>query len=180
MRSIKEDEVKFIRLTAGDEDRLLEYLHDLSPETKHRFGPHNFDRQSVRAVLGDNKLYRTYAAINTVSGKVLAYSIIRHGFLEYDKPRLETCGLALSTEQDCTYAPSVADQWQGKGIGSEMLGFIRNELSNAGYLRMILWGGVQAGNERAVRFYFSNGFQKVGEFEYYGLNYDMILDIKNR
>lgn len=177
MHLLKENEVKFIRLTAEDEDILLDYLSDLSPETKHRFGPHGFDRDSVRAVLGNEKLYKTYAAKNTATGKLVAYAIIKHGFLEHDRPRLETSGLVLNAGQDCTFAPSVADHWQGRGIGWQLLRFILNELSNAGYSRIILWGGVQAGNERAVRFYLSNGFRKIGEFEYYGLNYDMILEI---
>jgi len=174
---LNENQVKFVRLTAGEVDLLLEYLHALSPDTKQRFGPHGFDRDSVRSVLENSELYRAYAALAAGTGKVLAYSIIKHGFLEHDRPRLETCGLTLSAEQDCTFAPSVADHWQGRGMGRQMLKFVMNELSNAGYSRIILWGGVQAGNERAVRFYFRNGFKKVGEFEYYGMNYDMILEI---
>ena len=177
MHLLNKNEVKFVRLTAIDEDILLEYLSDLSPETKHRFGPHGFDRDSVRAVLGNEKLYMACAAKDTATGRLLAYAIIKHGFLEHDRPRLETYGLVLNAGQDCTFAPSVADQWQGRGMGRQMLIFVMNELSNAGYSRIILWGGVQAGNERAVRFYFRNGFKKVGEFEYYGMNYDMIFEI---
>lgn len=45
-----------------------------------------------------------------------------------------------------------------------------------GTKRIILWGGVQAGNEKAVSYYLKHGFRTVGQFEHNGNNYDMILD----
>jgi hypothetical protein len=35
------------RLNSSDLDNLFDYLQNLSTETKKRFGPHKFDRQSI-------------------------------------------------------------------------------------------------------------------------------------
>ena len=43
--------------------------------------------------------------------------------------------------------------------------------------KIILWGGVQSTNERAVNFYKQLGFVTLGTFEYNGLNQDMVLAI---
>ena len=48
-----------------------------------------------------------------------------------------------------------------------------------GRTRMVLWGGTQATNDRAIHFYQKHGFRTVGEFqEPPGFNnYDMIMDL---
>ncbi len=104
---------------------------------------------------------------------MIAYAIIRHGYLEHDSPRLSAYGLQLNHQTDGSFAPSVADNWQGKGLGKELFDFILPELSARGINRIILWGGVQRNNERAVRYYQKLGFQSLGHFEYHGMNTDM-------
>lgn len=104
---------------------------------------------------------------------MIAYAIIRVGYLEHDNPRLSSYGLQLNHQTDSTFAPSVADDWQGKGLGKELFAFILPELSARGINRIILWGGVQSNNERAVRYYQKLGFQSLGHFEYHGMNTDM-------
>jgi len=71
----------------------------------------------------------------------------------------------------------VADDWQGKGIGQQLLQHVLREMKTLGRRRAILWGGVQSDNQRAVNLYLRNGFRTLGEFEYHGLNSDMILDL---
>jgi len=58
-----------------------------------------------------------------------------------------------------------------------MFEYIRSHLQKDGIRRIILWGGVQAGNEKAVRYYLKHGFRTSGQFEHNGNNFDMILDI---
>jgi len=72
----------------------------------------------------------------------------------------------------------VADSWQGKGVGSEFLTFVVNDLKNVVKIsRIFLWGGVQSSNSTAFSFYRKHGFQSLGEFEHHGKNYDMVLKV---
>jgi ribosomal protein S18 acetylase RimI-like enzyme len=90
---------------------------------------------------------------------------------------LQSYGINPDSNTDCTFAPSVADEWQGIGIGNALFQFILTEIKELGIKRIILWGGVQADNDRAKNYYNKNGFKTLGQFEYNGLNYDMILNI---
>lgn len=159
----------------SDSDNLCSYYNRLSDETKKRFGPHPFDKQSVVTIY-NNPRNLGYLGIDCLNDQIVAYCIVRVGFLEHDRDRLESYGLILDPETDAAFAPSVADEWQSFGIGNRMFYFIVDDLKSLGIQRMILWGGVQCGNDKAVKFYKRNNFRILGEFWYNGPNYDMILD----
>jgi diamine N-acetyltransferase len=165
------------RLIDNDFDKLYDYLNHLGPDTLKRFGPHPFDRNSINAFYKNSDRHKGYIARDTDSSEIVAYSIIKHGYLEHDGCRLQSYGLYLDNRTDCTFAPSVADQWQSLGIGNRMLKFILSDLKIVEAKRIILWGGVQCNNEKAVNFYIKNGFKTLGQFEHHGWNYDMILEI---
>jgi GNAT superfamily N-acetyltransferase len=164
------------RLNSADLDSLFKYLQNLSPETKSRFGPHPFDRAAIQEFYGD-PVHRGYLAVDPETSEIVAYSIIRQGFLEHDSDRLISYGLVPDHRTDCTFAPSVADAWQSCGIGNLLFHFILDEFGKTDINRIILWGGVQAGNEKAVKFYEKNGFRTLGQFSHNGNNYDMTLDL---
>lgn len=168
---------KFIKLTVPDAEVLFSYLNNLGSETRKRFNPHGFDRDSLLTILQNGVDYPAYAVLDDETGLMVAYSVVRKGFPEHDKPRLASYGLFFEDKRDCVFAPSVADEWQGKGMGTAMFGFVVNDLKAAGFNRILLWGGVQRDNKRAVRFYLRNGFRILGEFENEGPNYDMIFRI---
>ena len=164
------------RLTGNDTDKACAYLQALSPESKTRFGPHAFDKETVMNLLNDTEQMRVYGAFEPESGTMISYALIRKGYLHHDQARLESYGLHLSEQYDCTYAPSVADYWQNKGIGGLVFRYILNDLPPH-CNRIILWGGVQAGNLLAVNFYLRRNFRICGNFEHNGNNYDMILNL---
>lgn len=166
------------KLTPEDIDMLTEYLLKLGPDTIRRFGPHNFDKQSVSALIQDPRIYTAYIALDITISEIIAYAIIKRGFLEHDSFRLQSYGLTLDNNTDSTFAPSVADEWQSQGVGHSLFQFILSDLKAKGIKRIILWGGVQSDNDKAVNYYIKNGFRNLGEFEYNGLNYDMILEIQ--
>jgi GNAT superfamily N-acetyltransferase len=62
-------------------------------------------------------------------------------------------------------------------VGTAMLNFILEYLRLNSIQRIILWGGVQADNEKAVQYYLKNHFPILGEFEYNGRNYDMMYKL---
>ena len=163
------------RLQTTDQDALYKYLMGLSDETRKRFGPHPFDKETIAAIISHPETYSGFVA--DVDGGIVAYSIIKKGFLEHDRPRLESYGLTLDPLADATFAPSVADGWQGLGLGSELFHYMIPILQSEGIKRIILWGGVQCSNHLAVSYYRKLGFSILGQFEYYGQNYDMSKDI---
>ena len=166
------------RLDSSDIDNLFTYVSLLSTETRNRFGPHAFDKPSIIDFYADEtNIQLGYIALDLHTNDILAYAIIKKGYLEHDRSRLELYGLLLDPDHDCMFALSVADSWQGKGLGESVFQFILNDLKSRNIKRIILWGGVQADNQRAVNYYLSNGFTRLGQFEYNGLNHDMILSI---
>lgn len=177
MLTIKETQVEFRRLVPHDFGGLYDYLQNLSAESKRRFGPHSFERQDIADFYHHSEEHLGYVAIDSATRKIVAYAIVKIGYFEHDRFRLEGYGLKLDSATDCNYAPSVADAWQGCGLGNAMFQQIKSDLSAKGIKRIILWGGVQRDNPKAIRFYHKNGFKTLGTFAYHGWNEDMILEI---
>lgn len=165
------------RLGSGDYEQLFDYLQLLGPDTMRRFGPHPFDRKAIIDLFENQGIYLGYIARDAVTLDIIAYSVIKIGYLEHDGSRLRSYGLEPDQVTDCTLAPSVADQWQSLGVGNQLFSYILTDLKEGGIKRVILWGGVQCDNEKAVSFYIKNGFRTLGQFEHNGLNRDMVLDI---
>ena len=162
---------------AGDLHRLHSYLNKLGESTRKRFGPHAFDPDAIREFY--HSVGQTgYIATDYETGAIIAYAIIKNGMLLHDIPRLEQYGLIPDSEGDCSFAPSVADDWQGCGVGDALFRYILADISSLGRKRIILWGGVQADNTKAVHYYHKNGFNTLGKFEYGGLNFDMVRSIE--
>jgi GNAT superfamily N-acetyltransferase len=170
-------EVVLRKLIPTDFDELSSYLQRLGNDTKKRFGPHQFDLESIIDFYKNPDQTIGYLAKDISTGIIVAYSIIKVGYLNYDYNRLQSYGINPNLETDCTFAPSVADTWQSAGVGNALFQFIRSDLAATGVGRIILWGGVQADNQIAVNFYRKNNFRILGQFEYTGSNYDMIMDI---
>jgi GNAT superfamily N-acetyltransferase len=167
----------FLRsLEAGDLEKLLEYLDNLKDDTKKRFGPHNFDKESV-ITFYNNQLHNAYVAVTVDTNEMIAYFILKTGYLEHDSERLRSYGLILSHTTNCTFAPSVADAWQGTGIGKQLFYFMLEQIKATTVKRIFLWGGVQATNETALAYYKKLGFVMLGYFEYNGSNWDMCYEI---
>lgn len=155
-------------------EQLVSYLSALGKQSQAFFGPHGFDNLSLTRFYQDPK---NTAYIATEENRIIAYAILRQGFLQHDAPRLSSYGLQLDPETDASFAPSVADDWQGRGLGRSLFTYISNDLSNSKVTRLILWGGVQTANQRAIRYYQQLGFRTLGYFEYQGWNADMIYEL---
>ncbi len=165
------------KLNSNDLDNLLSYLENLSMETKKSFGPHQFDKQSVIDFYDNPDIHLGYIAEAIDSNEIVAYFIIKLGYLESDYHRFFSYGIKLDNKADCEFAPSVADLWQSSGIGNKLFHFILSDLIIAGVKRIVLWGGVQADNERALNYYKKNNFVQAGQFYHNGENVDMFLNI---
>jgi ribosomal protein S18 acetylase RimI-like enzyme len=163
--------------TDQDQDALLEYYSTLSDATRKRFGPHVFDRDTLHQLFAIPSAYLGLLAREQGKSAVIGYCLLKNGLLDHDLPRLLASGFIPAPGHDFSFAPSVADEWQGSGLGTLMLHFLVRHFSNIQPARFILWGGVQADNAAAVHFYRKNGFRELGTFEHHGLNYDMYLTL---
>jgi GNAT superfamily N-acetyltransferase len=156
-------------------ESLLLYFNKLSEQSKKRFGPHPFTLEAIEEKFSDCDNYKMFVAQNAENDTVVAYTIVKFGWVDFDTDRLHSYDL-FPEPKDATIAPSVADDWQGKGMGSNFFVYVIDCLKKEfGISRLILWGGVQSDNEKAVRLYKRFNFNYLGDFEHNGMNMDMIL-----
>jgi len=165
------------KLNPGDLDLLHVYLQKLSAETKKRFGPHKYDKESIIDFYKNSDTLLAYVGIDMETKEIIAYFLIKTGYLEHDHKRFESYGIELDNMTGCTFAPSVADDWQSCGIGEQLFHYILSDLKTKGIQRIVLWGGVQMDNEKALNYYKKNHFKTAGQFTHNGENYDMMLDL---
>jgi GNAT superfamily N-acetyltransferase len=148
----------------------------LGKETRGRFAPHSFDRAALEQLFAIPGNHQGFITEDQDNGGILAYAVVRKGYLDHERERLALYGWQCDEHTDGVYAPSVADGWQGQGLGSRLLERVRKELRHQGIRRMVLWGGVQATNLLALAYYKKHGFRELGRFDWKGANIDMALD----
>lgn len=162
------ESVQLRPLVETDGPLLAAYLGGLSLETRAKYRPHDFTAEVAHqlcARVGDDPSL----GLVGVSGegenpRILTYFIVHRAISEADQKRYANYGVALQEDTDCQFAPSVADAYQGTGLGSRLMPLRREIVRGQGFRRMILWGGVYISNQQAIRFYAKNGFQVVGRF----------------
>jgi GNAT superfamily N-acetyltransferase len=175
--------VMFRLVTANDARILGDYFLSLSEDTKRRYGPHPFDRATAEHLCATTDPAQTLRMIATTSSgpdeQVIAYFILVLGIHDFDAEHYAKLNLPLNAETDCTLAPSVSDAHQSHGLGSILMRQLKVIARQVGRKRMVLWGGTQGTNERAIHFYHKHGFVTVGTFDQPPgfLNYDMIMDL---
>lgn len=167
------------KATPEDVEALVQYFNQLSEETKQYFAPHPFDVDTITAICrGSYKDYNAFVCIR--NGLIIAYAVVKNTPTARELDRFAKYPIGLNVEKDYILAPSVADAFQSQGIGSIVLDFVESELRKLSAEKVILWGGVQLRNKRAVRYYLKHGFKTLGEFSYNGLdNLDMVKYLDN-
>lgn len=155
-------------LLPEDVAKLADFLAGLSPQSR---------RFSTFAGYGE-------AAAQTLCDAIARYDKLRLavvetsqtdepivGLFEYsldltagDISRYANYGISLDPATDCRFGPTLADDWQNRGVGSRLLPAVWEFARRFGRSRVLLWGGVLAENARAIRFYEKNGFRHAGRF----------------
>ena len=109
---------------------------------------------------------------------IVAYMLVRQGMIEWDLNRYTTRNQSYDHTTSVTFAPSVADAWQSTGLGSLMNNLIEEDLKEKNIKNIILWGGVQATNEKAIHYYKKIGYQFIASFWHDGKdNHDMVKQL---
>lgn len=170
-------------LVPADATALGSYFVGLSPETRSRFGPHPLDQPTAERLCAAIDTRTALRVVATTPGQagdaVIAYTILLLGVPEHELERYARRGVDLDRRLDCTVAPSVADSYQNIGLGSRCFQYVIGLARRLGRRRMVLLGGTQGTNERAIHFYARHGFQAAGSFEHPAgvINHDMLLDL---
>lgn len=163
----------------SDAHALGRYFEGLSDATRRVYGPHPFSAEQAQEFCREIDYGHTLRFVaETPTGELVAYFVLRLGALNSDAERYATYGHPLAPESDTTLAPSVADAYQEKGLGSALLPVLIDAARRLGRRRIVLWGGVRADNPRAVHFYRKFAFVEYGQFAAGGTNnFDMVLDL---
>jgi GNAT superfamily N-acetyltransferase len=165
-------------LLPGDGELLGRYFEGLSEETRRRFGPHPLttgEAQDLCARIDRHSALRFVALLPGTAPQIIAYFILMLSAGEPETARYKEYGIQLDNAADCAFAPSVADAYQSRGLGSLLMPHIIEVARRMGKRALVLMGGTQSTNTRAVGFYEKFGFERVGSYFTEIENYDMIL-----
>ncbi|MFE5581583.1 GNAT family N-acetyltransferase [Kitasatospora sp. NPDC056531] len=173
-------EVVFRPLTHTDAHHLAAFLEGLSAESRRLSTFNGYDLAAARELCDAIARYDKLRLVldEVPSGRIvglLEFSLDLHSA---DIARYRRAGIRLAAT-DCRFGPTLADDYQGKGVGTQVFPLIADVARRFGKKRIILLGGVLADNSRAIRYYEKQGFQTVGSFT--GADgvraLDMILDL---
>lgn len=164
-------------LLKSDREKFGEFLSSLSLATNRLYQPHPLTSEAAQTICEnlDYTAQLPYVAV-TPNGTITAYFLFDFQHSEPEFARYKGYGVTIDSTQDCRFAPVVADAYQGKGLGAAVFKALLPILRELSLRSLILSGGTQEGNERAIAFYKKIGFTLMGEFEENNmLNYDMRL-----
>lgn len=168
------DDLVLRRLCTHDAAALESYFGSLSSESKHRFRPHPLTAEAARQLCAA-AASPTLRIVIEQAGKLVAYFILDPQVPVHEATRYARFGIALESGKDFLFAPSVSDGHQNKGIGSLAMPHVLRLARQSGARSLVLMGGTQDGNARAIAFYEKFGFERVGGYQSEGFNHDMRL-----
>lgn len=172
-------EIELRPLRSSDSASLALYFRQLSEKTRTRFAPHAFDEATAHAICENLAWPQIVLVAVYPPDSIVGYTLLHEGWMPGDKERYFQYGIPVTGSGIWSFAPSVADLWQGQGIGPAMFQYALRYLQWFKAEKLVLWGGVQSDNIPAVKFYQHLGFEPKGSFYYNGKeNMDMILSLK--
>jgi GNAT superfamily N-acetyltransferase len=169
----------FRLLLPSDSESFGNFLEGLTPEIRKRFAPHPLTPDEAKKICQTLKYSEILRFITVnIKREIVGYFILSFPFREEEISRYENYGLTIIDGKDVRIAPVIADAYQNKGLGSLMM---KETIDVARHLELrylVLWGGTQATNDRAIHFYNKFGFKKVGEFKKNDMNnFDMYMEL---
>lgn len=180
MSLLSGEDVIFRPLKPDDVSSLTRFFANLSAKTREYYTVDNDDASSAQekcdAINQYDKL--RFVVENKITKNIIALLEFSFDTVK-DKERFIKYGIKLNTATDCRIGLCIADDYQNMGLGSLFFPYLIDIAKQFGQKRIILWGGVYATNERAIRFYKKNGFKRLGLFInlHEKQSIDMILNI---
>lgn len=152
-------------INRGDADALRLYYDNLPIEDRSWFKPHSFEIEKIRLMINEvGDSLNPYIAIDE-GARIIAYFFVFKGITENDQRRIERAGICLADMKIYSFAPSVARDFKGTGLADRLFFEIELQLIKTGIDCLVLQGGVNATNVRAISYYKKIGFVSAGEFE---------------
>ncbi len=97
-----------------------------------------------------------------LQGRSAGFLFWPRGMLKADRQRYSERNQYFDPVTTVTFAPS-ADAWQSTGLGFAMAN-IEEDLRKKSIRHVILWGGVQATNFKALNYYKKLGYEYIDSF----------------
>lgn len=164
-------------LNKEDSAALTAYFESLGAESKKRFQPHPLTAELAQA-LCESPETGVLRFVVEHSNRIIAYFILDPRMSRHEAGRFSEFGIELESGKDYLFAPSVADEFQNTGIASKAMPHLLATAKAAGARSLVLMGGTQATNPRAIAFYEKFGFQKFGGYQTEVFNHDMRLSMQ--
>ncbi|WP_420000214.1 GNAT family N-acetyltransferase [Streptomyces boninensis] len=150
-------------LEHGDARALAAFLGGLSAETRRLSTYDGYDLAAARELCAAIARYdKLRLVLEVASGAVAGLVEFSLAIMPDDIARYAAAGVRLSEHSDLRFGITLADAYQGQGVGSAVFPLVEDVARRLGRSRIILWGGVLTDNARAIRFYEKNGFLRVG------------------
>lgn len=173
---ITQDQSAFIlrTLSAQDSPALAEYFERLSDESRKRFQPHPLTREHAAYLTA--LAHDTATRFVLFSGdRIIGYFILESEMSVHEAARYAAHGIELTSEHDILFAPSILDEYQNHGLASLVMPKLLDWARERHAKSLVLMGGTQETNRRAIAFYEKFGFQKHGGYHTEMFNHDMRL-----
>ncbi len=158
-------------LLPNDVNKLGNFLLGLSEETKRNIisadGYLPPAEELCEAINKYDKLrfvVETKPRLSSEDERIIGLMEFSFDIPEGDIERYKNAGITLDQKTDCRFGPTIADDYQNKGLGSRLFPYITQIARRFGKERIILWGGVLKDNQRAIHYYEKHGFKAVGTF----------------
>jgi len=167
-------------LEADDVNKLDDFLSGLSEETKRLITAPDADLPTATELCDAINKYDKLRFVleATPENRIIGLLEFSFGIPDGDIRRFKTASYMLDENTDCRFGPTLADNYQNKGLGTSLFSYITEIARQFGKKRIILWGGVLKDNARAVHYYKKHGFKIVGTFSDKGDEMlDMILNL---
>ncbi|MYS53565.1 GNAT family N-acetyltransferase, partial [Streptomyces sp. SID6013] len=150
-------------LTHADAGQLAEFLDALSSESRRFSTFGGYDLATARELCDAIARYDKLRLVleDVPSGRIVGLLEFSLALTPGDIARYQDAGIRLAETTDCRFGPTLADGYQGRGVGTLAFPLVTEVARLLGRTRIILWGGVRADNPRAIRYYKKNGFQPV-------------------
>lgn len=165
-------------LGRDDDARLSAYFDALSAETRRRFQPHPLTLEVARSLCAVEDSGTLRFVIES-AGRIIGYFILEPAVSVHETERYSHFGIQLKSGRDYMFAPSVSDDFQNKGIASLAMPHLIKLARESGAKSLVLMGGTQATNARAIAFYEKFGFGRYGGYPTEVFNHDMRLVIED-
>lgn len=175
--------VLFRPLLPSDVNALAIFLENLSVQTRERSSFESYDFNCATELCDAiNKYDKLRFVCEADSGsdisRIVGLLELSFGIPESDVKRFADEGISLNEDSDVRFGPTLADDFQGRGLGTKAFNEVVEIVRNFGKKRILLWGGVLELNFPAVKYYEKLGFKKAATFIKDGKNhFDMILAI---